>query len=108
MRGSGSKTRTLLYGAYGYTGRLTSGLVAARKLDIVLAGRNAGALSGLGNRLSLPTRVVGLNDAKQLSEALKDIACVVHMAGAFAVTSAPMLSACLATQTETVCRVHRN
>jgi short subunit dehydrogenase-like uncharacterized protein len=51
------------------------------------------------HRLSLSTRVVGLNDTKQLSEALKDIACVVHMAGPFAVTSAPMLSACLATQT---------
>jgi len=43
--------------------------------------------------------VVGLNDPKGLSEALKDIACVVHMAGPFAVTSAPMLDACLATQT---------
>jgi short subunit dehydrogenase-like uncharacterized protein len=52
-----------------------------------------------GIRSSLPTRVVGLNDAKQLCEALKDIACVVHMAGPFAATSAPMLNACLATQT---------
>jgi Saccharopine dehydrogenase NADP binding domain len=43
--------------------------------------------------------VVGPNDPKGLSEALKDIACVVHMAGPFAVTSAPMLDACLATQT---------
>ena len=43
--------------------------------------------------------MVGLNDPKGLSEALKDIACVVHMAGPFAVTSAPMLDACLATQT---------
>jgi short subunit dehydrogenase-like uncharacterized protein len=42
---------------------------------------------------------VGLNDATQLSEALKDIACVVHMAGPFAATSAPMLNACLTTQT---------
>jgi short subunit dehydrogenase-like uncharacterized protein len=94
-----SKTRLLLYGAYGYTGRLAAELAGARKLDVVLAGRNRDALAGLGDRLSLPTRVVGLNDAKQLSEALKDVACVVHMAGPFAATSAPMLSACLATQT---------
>src|SRR5262245_48479054 len=99
MTGKGSKTRLLLYGAYGYTGRLTAALAAAKKLDVVLAGRNKDALAGLGERLSLPTRVVGLNDAKQLCEVLKDIACVVHMAGPFAATSAPMLNACLATQT---------
>ena len=94
-----TKTRLLLYGAYGYTGRLAAELAAARKLDIVLVGRNKDPLAGMGDRLSLPTRVVGLNDAGQLSEALKDIAGVVHMAGPFAATSAPMLNACLATQT---------
>jgi short subunit dehydrogenase-like uncharacterized protein len=99
MPDRGSKTRFLLYGAYGYTGRLAAELAAAKKLDVVLAGRNKEALAGLGDRLNLPTRVVGLNDARQLSEALKDIACVVHMAGPFAATSAPMLIACLATQT---------
>lgn len=99
MPGRGSKTRFLLYGAYGYTGRLTAELAAAKKLDMVLAGRNKDALAGLGDRLNLPTRAVGLNDAKQLSEALKDIACVVHMAGPFSATFAPMLSACLATRT---------
>jgi short subunit dehydrogenase-like uncharacterized protein len=102
MPGRGSKTRFLLYGAYGYTGRLAAELAAAKKLDVVLAGRNKDTLAGLGDRLSLPTRVVGLNDAKQLSEALKDIACVVHMAGPFAITSAPMLSVCVATQTNYV------
>jgi short subunit dehydrogenase-like uncharacterized protein len=75
------KTRLLLYGAYGYTGRLAAELAVARKLDMVLAGRNKDALAEIGDRLSLPTRAVGLNDAAQLSEALKDIACVVHMAG---------------------------
>lgn len=99
MPGSGSKTRLLLYGAYGYTGRLAAELAAAKKLDVVLAGRNEDKLVSLGYRLSLPTRVVGLNDPGTLSTALKDIACVVHMAGPFAVTSAPMLNACLATHT---------
>src|SRR3954454_24983048 len=89
-------SRILLYGAYGYTGRLTAELAAAKKLDVVLAGRNKEALVGLGDRLSLPTRVVGLDAAMQLSEALKDITSVVHTAGPFAVTSAPMLNACMA------------
>ena len=102
MPGRGRKTRLLLYGAYGYTGRLAAELVAAKKLDVVLAGRNKDALAGLGDRLSLPTRAVRLDDDQQLSEALKDIACVVHMAGPFAATAAPMLNACLATQTNYV------
>src|SRR5215472_9710645 len=102
MRGDGSHRRILLYGAYGYTGRLAAELAAAKKLDVVLAGRNESALSRLGDRLNLPVRVVGLNDAVGLSRALRDIACVVHMAGPFVVTAAPMLNACLATQTNYV------
>jgi short subunit dehydrogenase-like uncharacterized protein len=102
MPGRGSKTRLLLYGAYGYTGRLAAELAVARRLDVVLAGRNGDALAEVGKQLSLPTRVAGLDDARQLAEALKDIACVVHMAGPFAATSAPMLNACLATQTNYV------
>src|SRR3954452_21333956 len=90
-------SRILLYGAYGYTGRLAAELAASKKLDVVLAGRNQDALAAVGNRLGLPTRVVGLNDARQLAAALKDIACVVHMAGPFAATATPMLNACLAT-----------
>jgi short subunit dehydrogenase-like uncharacterized protein len=92
-------SRILLYGAYGYTGRLAAELAASKKLDVVLAGRNGDALAPLGERLRLPTRVLGLADTKRLSHALEDIGCVVHMAGPFATTSGPMLSACLATQT---------
>jgi short subunit dehydrogenase-like uncharacterized protein len=102
MPWNGTKPRFLLCGAYGYTGRLAAELAASKKFDVVLAGRNKDALARLGDRLRLPIRVVGLNDATQLSEALKDIACVVHMAGPFAITSAPMLNACLATQTNYV------
>jgi short subunit dehydrogenase-like uncharacterized protein len=99
MPDKGSKTRLLLYGAYGYTGRLTAKLAAARKLDVVLAGRDKNRLAELGHRLSLQTRAVALDDAGELRAALSDIACVVHMAGPFAVTSAPMLDSCLATRT---------
>jgi short subunit dehydrogenase-like uncharacterized protein len=46
-----SKTRLLLYGAYGYTGRrLAAELAAAKQIDVVLAGRNKEALTGLGDR----------------------------------------------------------
>src|SRR3954451_24938557 len=94
-----AKTRVLLYGAYGYTGRLTAELAAAKNIQLILAGRNRQALQPLGDRLKLPTRVVGLENPRQVSEALTDVACVLHMAGPFAVTSTPMLDSCLATQT---------
>jgi short subunit dehydrogenase-like uncharacterized protein len=97
-----TKTRLLLYGAYGYTGRLAAELAAARTLDVVLAGRNKDALAEIGARLNLPTRVVGLDDHTRLSHALRDISCVVHMAGPFAATSEPMLNACLTTRTNYV------
>jgi short subunit dehydrogenase-like uncharacterized protein len=93
------KRRVLLYGAYGYTGRLTAELAAAKGLDVVLAGRSEKALAELAARVRLPTRAVALDDIGQLSGALTDIACVVHMAGPFATTSTPMLNACLATRT---------
>ena len=96
------RSRILLYGAYGYTGRLAAELAAAKKLDIILAGRNRDALAGLGDRLGLPIRAVGLDDVEQLRQAMKDIGCVVHMAGPFASTSAPMLNACLAARTHYV------
>jgi len=97
-----SKTRTLIYGAYGYTGELTAELAASRHVDVVLAGRNREALAPLGARLNLPTRVVGLDDADALSNALHDVRSVIHMAGPFAVTAQPMLNACLRTQTHYV------
>lgn len=96
------KTRLLLYGAYGYTGRLTAARAAANHLDVVLAGRREEPLRDLGDRLGLPTRAFRLSDATELENALDDIACVVHTAGPFATTSAPMLSACLATRTHYV------
>lgn len=97
-----AKTRILIYGAYGYTGRLTAGLAASRRIDVLLAGRNPQALTPLADRLHMPTRAVGLDHPGLLRDALADVACVVHMAGPFAATAAPMLDACLATRTHYV------
>jgi short subunit dehydrogenase-like uncharacterized protein len=46
MSDRASKKRLLLYGAYGYTGRLTAELAAAKQFDVILAGRNRDALAG--------------------------------------------------------------
>jgi short subunit dehydrogenase-like uncharacterized protein len=40
MPASGSKTRLLLYGAYGFAGRLAAELAAQKKLDVIIVGRD--------------------------------------------------------------------
>jgi len=91
--------RILIYGATGYTGRLVAAEAARRRLDGVLAGRNAETLKEAAAPIGFETRVVALSDAARLRVALDDIACVLHVAGPFSETSAPMVEACLATRT---------
>lgn len=86
----------LLYGANGYSGERAAR--AAKKLGQrpVLAGRNASAIEGLARELNLPYRIFGLEDQAAIREHLWDIAVVVHAAGPFSVTAAPMIEACIA------------
>jgi short subunit dehydrogenase-like uncharacterized protein len=90
------KTGWLIYGANGYTGRLVAEEAVARKHRPILAGRNAGAVRGLAEKMGLPHRAFDLDRAK---ESLADIAVVLHCAGPFSQTARPMVEACLATGT---------
>jgi short subunit dehydrogenase-like uncharacterized protein len=89
----------MIYGANGYTGELVARLAAARGLRPVLAGRSALAVGALADELGMERAVVDLADAGGLRSALHDVAVVAHCAGPFARTSAPMVEACLATDT---------
>ncbi|MBI4956091.1 MAG: saccharopine dehydrogenase NADP-binding domain-containing protein [Myxococcales bacterium] len=86
----------MLYGANGYTGRLTARLAKARGLTPILAGRSADAVAALGRELDLPTRVFALADARATRAALEGVDAVLHAAGPFSATSRPMVDACLA------------
>jgi len=85
----------MLYGASGYTGTLTAELAVARGLRPLLAGRNRRKLEPVGERLGLDVRSFRLDDPAELERALAGVAAVLHMAGPFAGTSAPMVDACL-------------
>ena len=87
----------LIYGANGYTGRLIAAEARRRGMDIVLAGRNAEAIRALGAELDAPARAFSLDDAAATRNALAGISTVLHCAGPFSQTCAPMLEACLAT-----------
>jgi short subunit dehydrogenase-like uncharacterized protein len=89
-------TEWLLYGANGYTGELLAGEALQRGLRPILAGRNAAALRSLGERLGLPVRVFALEDPAAVRAGLQDVALVLHAAGPFSATCAPMLEGCLA------------
>lgn len=93
---SRSDRRWLLYGATGYTGRLTAELASQRGLEPILAGRNAAQLKPLARQLGAEARIFDLRDTLRLREALSGVAAVLHMAGPFSTTAGPMLDACLA------------
>ena len=85
----------LLYGATGYTGCLIAEAAVKAGLKPVVAGRSAAPLQALAERLGLPFVVVSLDDDQGLRRALADVPFVIHAAGPFARTSAPMVRACL-------------
>ncbi|MCU1350104.1 MAG: saccharopine dehydrogenase, partial [Acidobacteria bacterium] len=89
----------LIYGANGYTGELIA-REAARRAALagagsdarpILAGRSREAIEPLARELGLDFRIFDL-DAPQL----EGVDVVLHCAGPFSRTSAPMVSACLA------------
>ena len=85
----------MVYGANGYTGRLIAEEAARRGLRPILAGRNASAIEPLAKQLKLPVRAFALDNPAAVRAGLKDIGLVLHCAGPFSATSAPMVEACL-------------
>lgn len=85
----------LLYGSYGYTGRLIAERARELGLTPLLAGRDAGQLGAQAAELGLPHRAFALDDAAALDAALRETRVVLHAAGPFSRTAKPMVEACL-------------
>lgn len=85
----------VLYGATGYTGPLITERAVERGHKPVLMGRSAEKLQPLAERYGLQWRAVALDDGVALRAALRGHDAVLHAAGPFAETSAPMVQACL-------------
>jgi short subunit dehydrogenase-like uncharacterized protein len=88
-----------VYGATGHTGRLVAAELAARDNDIVLAGRDAGALHALADELdtSVGVRVAALDDPAALRTVAENVAVMINCAGPFSRSGDPIASAALAT-----------
>lgn len=85
----------MIYGANGYTGELIAREAVRRGLRPVLAGRSAAAISRLGAEIGLDTRSFPL-EGQALAAGISGMGLVLHCAGPFSATAAPMIGACLA------------
>jgi short subunit dehydrogenase-like uncharacterized protein len=89
----------LIYGATGYTGKLTARAAKAQGLTPILAGRNGEKVKALADELGFESRAFDLADTAKLDAALKEVEVVLHIAGPFSATSKPMADACLRART---------
>ena len=89
----------LIYGATGFTGKLTARTAKGRGLRPILAGRNEEKVKAVARPLGFPYRVFELSDAAAIDAALSEVDAVLHIAGPFSATSKPMADACLRTGT---------
>ena len=87
----------MIYGATGYTGRLTVQRAMERGLRPLLGGRNKEKLQRLAEAFGCEYRVFSLAEPRQLEEALTDVAVVLNMAGPFVMTATPLADVCLHT-----------
>jgi short subunit dehydrogenase-like uncharacterized protein len=74
----------LLFGATGYTGGLTAGILAEEGIDFAIAGRNRTKLealaAGVGGR---EVRIVSVGDVESLTQALVDVKVLITCVGPF-------------------------
>ena len=89
----------LLYGAYGYTGRLITRMCAEHGLRPLLSGRNADELAAMHVEFGYDYRAVDLQNRTELDDLLTNVPVVLHAAGPFERTAQPMIEACVRTGT---------
>ncbi len=85
----------LIYGAYGYTGRLVARRAVREGLSPVLAGRRAEPTEALATDLGLDHRVFSLEHRPVVDREVREFDVVLNCAGPFTETAIPLLSACI-------------
>ncbi len=91
--------RWMIYGAYGFTGKLIAREAVRRGYHPLLAGRDREKLLTLGNDLMLPVKQFSLSPEASLERELEGVDLVVNIAGPFVGVAEPLVSACLRTGT---------
>jgi len=99
--GKTSMSRLMIYGAAGYTGRMTAANAKAAGVDVVLAGRprDDDKLAALAAAMDAEYRLFAVDDVPARERALSGIAVLLNCAGPFMRTAEPLIQACLAAGT---------
>lgn len=87
--------RLLIYGATGYTGRLVAERAVQIGLDVTVAGRDAGKIHELAGTLGVASRVFDVDDSDAVRNALRDVDCVLNVAGPFRHTARQLMDAAI-------------
>lgn len=85
----------LIYGAAGYTGKITVEDAVKKGLKPTLAGRTESKIKPLADELGLPYLIFGLDDVNTIASHLKTFSLVLNCAGPFSKTAEPIIKACL-------------
>jgi len=91
--------KILIYGAYGYTGRLIIDQFLSQGIKPLIAGRNKEKTMALGDEKGLEAEGFDLAETDKLNAWLGKGAVVIHCAGPFSHTAKQMLDACIETKT---------
>lgn len=89
----------LIYGAYGYTGRLIAELAVEKGHRPLLSGRDPEKLKEFADQINLPHVAMDLGESEKLLNTLQKVDLVLHCAGPFSATAKIMMEACIATGT---------
>lgn len=89
----------ILYGAYGYTGKLIAEECRTRGLHVILSGRRETSLIIQSHETGYPFEVVDLSNTLALKKLLQKGCVVIHCGGPFQYTAQTMVEMCLQTKT---------
>ena len=93
------KYQVIIYGSYGYTGKLIVEESLSKNLSILLAGRNEQKLKEQSEKTGYPFAAADINNHRALVEALKEGNVLINAAGPFINTASPMVAACIEART---------
>ena len=93
------KPKIVIYGSYGYTGKLIVQLAKEKGVEVLLAGRREDKLKTQSKETGFRFEACNIDDVNGLQKLLKDATVVLHCAGPFQFTSKEMTTACFSTST---------
>lgn len=89
----------LLYGAYGYTGKLIIEEALKHGLKPVIAGRNGEKVKALAEKKDLEHEIFDLEKEEKINSIISEYDIIFNAAGPFKHTNLPLVKACLRGET---------